>query len=557
MSLPAATWEARHRIVLWVVAAHVVLLPAFGLWRGWGPGYSLGEGCLIAGLGLLARAKGFSRRFRSATAALAAVTCSAIVTQFSGGFIEAHFHYFVMVALVALYQDWVPFLLAIVYVAFDHGVIGTLLPAWVYNHPDASIHPWRWAGIHAGAVLAECAALLVFWSAAEQARARADLVFESAGDAILDLGLDGRVTYANPAAARLLGATPDGLVGQDVRPRLQAPDPAAWALDEQSRGPVEGWLPLAGGTRAVEWTVAPTRRAGVTVGYHVILRDTTERKQAEEDRRRVEMLEKQNRFKSQLLNATSHELNTPIAILLYQVHWLRDKLPNSPAVQEGAAMLEQSAERLSNLVRDTLEVARIENGKLPLQPTDLDLADVVVRACKPLAGMAQQRGICLDVEAAPGLPARVDEGRVTQVLFNLVSNALNFTPGGGRIQVRAARAGDWVRVQVEDTGPGVPSEAIPQLFQPFSQVAATRPKTAAGTGLGLFISKGIVEAHGGRIWCESRAGEGATFLFEVPLALARWVERPADGLQQVARPGGLLHERTDAGLEGALAHPGV
>ncbi|HEX2066263.1 MAG TPA: PAS domain-containing sensor histidine kinase [Candidatus Thermoplasmatota archaeon] len=555
LRLPAAAWETRHRVVVFVLALHAVLLPLFGMWHGWGYGYILGEGALIAALTLLAARRSFSRRFRSATAALAAVTSSAVLVQFSGGYIEAHFHYFIMVALVALYQDWIPFLLAISYVALSHGVIGSLEPTWVYNHAHATANPWQWAAIHAVAVLAECAALLVFWGESERARARADLMLESAGEAVLGLGLDGKVAYANPAAARLLGAPLPSLLGQDVRRRFHASgrsDP--WEVPPGT--PVEGTLATPQGPLAVEWTVAPTQRGGVTVGHHVIVRDITTRRQAEEDRRSVELLREKDQLKTQLLHAASHELNTPVAILRYQLQWLRTKGSAEPAAQEGLAVLEKNVERLSHLVRDTLEAARIEGGRLSLRPRGHDLAALVREACAPLAGMARERGIALDVEAEP-LPVQVDGERITQVLFNLLSNALNFTPAGGRIHVVARRHGAAARVEVRDTGPGVASEHLGLLFRPFSQVPGTPSRTAAGTGLGLFISKGIVDQHGGRIWCEALPGQGGRFLFEVPLDLVRLGEGPPDGLQQLAGAEGLLHAGADAGSKGALVQPRV
>src|SRR6202521_904080 len=124
---------------------------------------------LIAGLGGVAAIEVLAPRFRSAIATMALITTSAVIVQFSGGYIEAHFHFFVMLAVISLYQDWIPFLLAILYVALDHGVIGTLFPHATYNNPDAIAHPWQWALIHAGFVLAEAVALLAGWKVIEAA----------------------------------------------------------------------------------------------------------------------------------------------------------------------------------------------------------------------------------------------------------------------------------------------------------------------------------------------------------------------------------------------------
>src|ERR1041385_292865 len=140
--LPQEEWRIRHRAVTVFILGHAIGLAIFGLVRGWSPEYSLGEGALIAILGGVANLPALSRKMKSSVAALGCVASSAVLVQFWGGVIEAHFHFFVVVALISLYQDWVPFLLCISFVAIDHGVAGALVPQWVYNHPDAVAHPW-------------------------------------------------------------------------------------------------------------------------------------------------------------------------------------------------------------------------------------------------------------------------------------------------------------------------------------------------------------------------------------------------------------------------------
>src|SRR5690349_20906177 len=153
--LPAEEWRVRHRAVQAFIFAHAVGLPIFGLTQGWPAGLALSEGALIAVLGLAAGLPQLSRKLRSGLAAMGCVLSSAVLVQFWGGIIEAHFHFFVVVALISLYQDWLPFLLAIAFVAVDHGLTGQLIPEWVYNHPEAVEQPWQWAAIHAVFILAE------------------------------------------------------------------------------------------------------------------------------------------------------------------------------------------------------------------------------------------------------------------------------------------------------------------------------------------------------------------------------------------------------------------
>lgn len=279
MTLPKATWDTRHRLILWVIWGHAILLPAFGIAKGWSTGMSLAEGAVVAAFGIAATILGFSRRVRACFAALALVCASAILVQFSGGFIEAHFHYFIVVALVGLYQDYAPFLLVIVFVVFEHGLVGALLPIWVYNHPEGIAHPWTWGLVHAVAIMGESVALLMFWTGAEQLRARSDIVLDSAGEAVVGLAPTGDVTFANAAAGTLFGQVPDALAGIHVR-RLMQGIPVT--LEATGNRVQQGTLVDLGGRAVpVEWSVTPTIRAGVTLGWVLVVRDTSMRRHLE------------------------------------------------------------------------------------------------------------------------------------------------------------------------------------------------------------------------------------------------------------------------------------
>src|SRR5262249_49454931 len=143
-----------------------------------------------------------------------------------------HFHFFVALIIIALYQDWVPFLLAIGYVVLEHGVFGMFIPTAVYNHPDGWAHPWKWAAIHGVFVLAASVACLVNWRLNEAARAYTELILASAGDGIFGLDLQGRITFVNPAAATLLGRNIDELIGRPLSTILYPKQPnGAQALE--------------------------------------------------------------------------------------------------------------------------------------------------------------------------------------------------------------------------------------------------------------------------------------------------------------------------------------
>jgi signal transduction histidine kinase len=181
-SLPPETWKRRHRGILVLLAAQAAGLVAFGVFMGKGVGHALLEGGVVALLALAAAFAPVGQRARSVLAGFGLMSCSAILTHLSGGYIEAHFHFFVMLGVIFLYEDWLPYVLAVGYVAVHHGVAGTLDPLSVYNHPDAIAHPWAWAGVHALFILGLSAALVVAWNALEQSRRNETSALQQAHD---------------------------------------------------------------------------------------------------------------------------------------------------------------------------------------------------------------------------------------------------------------------------------------------------------------------------------------------------------------------------------------
>jgi diguanylate cyclase (GGDEF)-like protein len=165
--LTPEVWARRHRGIVLLLWLHVAALTGFGVARGKGLPHSLSEGAVVMVFALLAAQPAIGRRVRSAAAVLGLVTSSAILVHLSGGVIEAHFHFFVVIGVITLYQDWLPFGLALGYVVVHHGLLGTLRPTEVYNHPAAWQQPWRWALVHGGFVLAASVAYLVNWRLSE------------------------------------------------------------------------------------------------------------------------------------------------------------------------------------------------------------------------------------------------------------------------------------------------------------------------------------------------------------------------------------------------------
>src|SRR3989449_3092142 len=225
-SLPAGVWRRRHRGILVLLWVQAVALTAFALAVGNDRVHSLVEGSVVAAMALGATSTKLNRTLRALIASLGLVTSAAVLTHLSGGYIEMHFHFFVMLGVIALYQSWIPFLGAITYVALHHGTVGVLDPQSVYNHPDAIASPWTWALIHAGFVLAASVAMIVNWRAHETSQAYTELILDSAPDGICGVDVTGVITFMNPSGARTLGWPRGDLVGRPIQDALLplAPD---------------------------------------------------------------------------------------------------------------------------------------------------------------------------------------------------------------------------------------------------------------------------------------------------------------------------------------------
>src|SRR4051812_31362835 len=227
-SLPDDVWRSRHRFLLGLAWFHALVIALVGPLAGYssegGFGaffhdgtveHTIAEGMIVGGFSLLALLPG-GRAFKATAVGFALMSASAILVHLSGGVIELHFHFFVMLVFLALYQDWLPYLLAIAYVALHHGLVGALWPQEVYNHASAIQSPWTWAGIHAFFVSWAAVGSVISWRFNEAAFARTKLILDVAGDGICGLDSDAKITFANHAALRMLGVRGDDIVGRPM-----------------------------------------------------------------------------------------------------------------------------------------------------------------------------------------------------------------------------------------------------------------------------------------------------------------------------------------------------
>jgi signal transduction histidine kinase len=249
-------------------------------------------------------------------------------------------------------------------------------------------------------------------------------------------------------------------------------------------------------------------------------RDMAEaREQAIRHEHELEMARKQNALKTHLLNTASHELNTPISALKLQLHLHRDQLgPRAtPEDRKSLELLDRNVKRLAGLITDTLDVSRIQSGSFKIKPKAVDLAELareVVEQVSPLAAKDQVR---VELERSGPAWCEGDPARLTQVVYNLVGNALKYAPPGSQVRVAVQAADGQVACSVQDQGIGMTPEQMQKLFQPFSQVQEEADQRG-GAGLGLFISRAIMDQHGGSLTCASPGkGKGSTFTFRLPV----------------------------------------
>ena len=378
-----------------------------------------------------------------------------------------------------------------------------------------------------------------------QAEDRLRLLLDSVQDyAICMLTKDGEIASWNAGAERLFGYAADEIIGRRfscfypaVERDLELPREHLRAAEERGRHACE-CLRLRRGTAAFDAhvVITPVRRGRERElqGFSLVVRDITERKRLEEDlRHRAEELSAANRAKEDFLATLSHELRTPLNAMLGWTRLLRMGKLDATAMNRALETIERNAHIQEQLIADILDVSRIVTGKLRLELRPIELQPVVEAALDAVRPAAEAKRVRLDADAAFTGTVLGDPDRLQQVVWNLVVNAIKFTPAGGNVVLKLARVGPSAVITVSDTGEGIAADRLPFIFDRFTQgdTSVTRPH--GGLGLGLSIVRHIVELHGGKVQAHSDGpGQGAMFAVHLPVpALHEAVERPDDEAQ--------------------------
>lgn len=232
----------------------------------------------------------------------------------------------------------------------------------------------------------------------------------------------------------------------------------------------------------------------------------------------AEKLNQTETMRIQLIGDISHELRTPLTAIKGSMEGLIDGV--LPLTPETFQQIYQEADRLQRLVTDLQELSRVEARAFPLQIASQEIVPIIESVKERLRPQFQDKNVTLDVELPQTLPpVLIDKDRIFQVLINLLGNALQYTPEGGKVSLVVQQSGDEILVKIKDTGIGIPAEHLQHLFTRFYRVDKSRSRAGGGSGIGLTIAKHLVEAHGGHIWAESDgSGKGSTFSFSLPIS---------------------------------------
>ena len=342
--------------------------------------------------------------------------------------------------------------------------------------------------------------------------------------------------YVSPQIEQLVGYTPEEWLssGGMFASRLHADDRAA-VLEQTRQSKIDGTaleieyrlLTRDGREIFVRDTALPVRDdAGRIRHWQGFVVDITARRAVEAqrdslletERAQNERLRELDRLKDEFVALISHELRTPLTSILGYLELALDDAAELPDEhRKFLEIVERNAGRLLELVGDLLFIAQLEAGKLALEWSEVDLERVVAQCVETNQPAATQAGIALSAAGRVGSRVPGDPARLAQVVDNLVSNALKFTPAGGRVTVRLAREGTAAVIEVEDTGMGIPAAEQEHLFDRFFRTRSAGEQAIPGTGLGLSIAQAIVQAHAGSISVESTEGTGTTFRIELPL----------------------------------------
>lgn len=516
-SLPEAEWESRQRGLRWLLWAHVVAIPIITLLFDQGVDQAALDLFTPTFFAVIAQLRRGSRRVQSLIVTIGLLSCSALIVHITGGLIQAYFHFFVMVAALSLYEDWLPFATAVIYV----GVQQTIT-AEIVDYDEAN-SPWRWAAVHSAFIAALSLVCLATWRASARDREAFRSLVETLEEGVVMIDRGGTMVTANPSASRILGMDPTEVIsgyGHDAEwsfidvdgrplPLRETPLIISSMTGEPQVAVVAGlrrrqketrWLSIS--TRAVETDREPP--------YTIVVSFTD----VTEEREAAEALERSNTELSQFAYIASHDLSEPLRMVSSYLGLLRRRYHGKldPDADEFIGYAVDGAARMRQLIEGLLEYSRAGRTEEPAEPVELPL--VTADVLRSLAAAVVDSGAEIEIGDLPTVMG--NRAQIEQLLQNLVANALKFH-GEGRARVWVQAEGEahgMTQLAVADGGIGIAPEKREHVFEMFQRLHDR--EAYEGTGIGLAVCRKIVERHGGRIWVDEREGGGTVFRFTLP-----------------------------------------
>ena len=365
-------------------------------------------------------------------------------------------------------------------------------------------------------------------SASDAARLLYEFAEQTREHAVILVDLEGRIAWWGDGAAHIFGYGAGEVLGGDVA-RLFTPEEAEKGVPEYERGVAarndsaedDRWMVRSDGSRFFATGVMSSiRRDGEVVAFAKMLRDRTDlREQLQEMRNRVADAESAGQRKDVFLATLSHELRNPLAPLANAVALIRMSVASTPELEYAVKVIERQTQILRRLVDDLLDVSRVGAGKVDLRREGVDLREIARQAVESVQARLRQGGLECEVFLQEGpVTTWGDRDRLHQVLVNLLTNAVKYTPAGGRIWVKVATEADEAVLRVEDTGVGIAPDMLPRIFELFTQVEESRPLAGGGLGIGLALVKSLVTMHGGSVQVRSDGpGKGSLFVVRLPV----------------------------------------
>ena len=353
----------------------------------------------------------------------------------------------------------------------------------------------------------------------EREAMRLAAIVESSDDAIVSKNLDGVIQTWNKSAERIFGYTAEEAIGKHISliiPVERLAEEATVLAHIRVGKTVEHFETVRkrkdGSFVDISLSVSPIRLGDEIIGASKIARDITEQRRLREE------ADNASRLKDEFLATLSHELRTPLNTVIGYATMLQKGMIQEPLRLKAVEVIHRNAHVLTHLVGELLDTSRIVTGQIRLQVREADLSSLAAESIENIRPSADVKGLALETHIEPGVRIVGDPDRLRQVMWNLLTNAVKFTPSGGRIDVIVSAERTGVRVVVRDTGIGLSAEAAPQVFKRFWQAEAGQAREFGGLGLGLALSRHFVELHGGSIEVKSAGiGKGAEFHVVLPL----------------------------------------